>query len=70
MVSAHHTVAFLVLAATFGAAAAGAEYREIDSIHGHDAFLLEPGQVGQILREALEQAVGETEPVAIAGEVA
>jgi len=52
------------------AAAAGAEYREIDSIHGHDAFLLEPGQVGQILREALEQAVGETEPVAIAGEVA
>ena len=35
------------------AAQAGAEYREITSIHGHDAFLLEHDQVGDILREAL-----------------
>jgi len=33
--------------------AAGAEYREIVSLHGHDAFLLEPEQVGAILAEAL-----------------
>lgn len=33
--------------------AAGAEYREIRSVAGHDAFLLEPGQVGAILEEAL-----------------
>lgn len=33
--------------------AAGAEYREIESIHGHDAFLLETEQVGAILSEAL-----------------
>jgi homoserine O-acetyltransferase/O-succinyltransferase len=32
---------------------AGCEYRPIDSPHGHDAFLLEPGRVGEILREAL-----------------
>ncbi len=37
------------------AAAAGAEYRTIESTHGHDAFLLEPAQVGAILAEALEQ---------------
>jgi homoserine O-acetyltransferase/O-succinyltransferase len=36
--------------------ATGAEYRLIRSIHGHDAFLLEPEQVGRILREALERA--------------
>jgi len=36
--------------------ATGAEYRLIRSIHGHDAFLLEPEQVGQILREALDRA--------------
>lgn len=36
--------------------AAGAEYREIHSVHGHDAFLLEPEQVGGILAEALERA--------------
>lgn len=35
------------------AEAAGAEYREIHSIHGHDAFLLEPAQVGRIIRAAL-----------------
>lgn len=34
----------------------GAEYRPIDSPHGHDAFLLEPERVGDILRDAL----GET----------
>lgn len=34
--------------------ASGAEYREIRSIRGHDAFLLEPDQVGRILTEALE----------------
>ena len=33
---------------------AGAEYREIASIHGHDAFLLEHDQVSGILREALD----------------
>lgn len=36
--------------------ATGAEYRLIRSIHGHDAFLLEPEQVGRILREALARA--------------
>lgn len=35
---------------------AGAEYREIHSTFGHDAFLLEHGQVGDILREALQGA--------------
>lgn len=34
-------------------AAAGGTYRTIDSSHGHDAFLLERGQVSAILREAL-----------------
>ena len=38
------------------AAQAGAAYREISSIYGHDAFLLEHGQVGEILREALHEA--------------
>lgn len=36
--------------------AAGARYREIRSVHGHDAFLLEPQQVGTILDEALAAA--------------
>lgn len=36
--------------------AAGAEYREIRSITGHDAFLLEPEQVAAILEEALRAA--------------
>jgi len=35
---------------------AGAEYREIESHFGHDAFLLEHEQVGAILREALQGA--------------
>ena len=35
---------------------AGAEYREIQSHCGHDAFLLEHEQVGAILREALQAA--------------
>lgn len=35
---------------------AGAEYREIQSHFGHDAFLLELEQVGAILREALQRA--------------
>ena len=34
----------------------GAEYREIHSHFGHDAFLLEQEQVGAILREALHAA--------------
>jgi homoserine O-acetyltransferase len=34
--------------------AVGAEYREIHSLHGHDAFLLEPAQVAAIVREALD----------------
>jgi hypothetical protein len=36
--------------------AAGAEYREIVSSRGHDAFLLETEQVAEILGEALETA--------------
>lgn len=32
----------------------GATYRQVHSIRGHDAFLLETDQVGRILREALE----------------
>lgn len=36
--------------------AAGAQYRAIDSEHGHDAFLLERDQVGAILVEALGSA--------------
>ncbi len=35
---------------------AGAEFREIDSAHGHDAFLLERAQVGRILASALTPA--------------
>lgn len=35
---------------------AGAEYREIESQFGHDAFLLEHEQVSAILREALQAA--------------
>ena len=31
-------------------------YAEITSIHGHDAFLLEPAQVGAILRDAIRRA--------------
>ena len=31
----------------------GAEYREIASLHAHDAFLLDTEQVGSILREIL-----------------
>lgn len=33
---------------------AGAEYRELISLYGHDAFLLEHDQVSAILREALQ----------------
>jgi homoserine O-acetyltransferase/O-succinyltransferase len=36
--------------------AAGAEYREIHSVRGHDAFLLEPDQVAAILDDALSAA--------------
>ncbi len=36
--------------------AAGAEYLEIRSIHGHDAFLLESAQVMEILEDALRAA--------------
>jgi len=37
--------------------AAGAEYREIRSIYGHDAFLLELEQVASILADALEESM-------------
>ena len=40
--------------------AAGAEYREIESVHGHDAFLLELEQVDALLREALAGELAET----------
>jgi len=36
--------------------AAGAAYREIHSLHGHDAFLLEPAQVAALITEALDDA--------------
>ena len=36
--------------------AAGVRYAELRSEHGHDAFLLEAGQVGRILGEALDAA--------------
>lgn len=36
--------------------AAGAQYREITSIHGHDAFLIETEQVAAILHETLSEA--------------
>ena len=39
----------------------GAEYRQVHSIRGHDAFLLEPDQVSQILTAALNS--GEAPPV-------
>ena len=38
----------------YRAAGARAEYREIHSLYGHDAFLIEWDQVGAILREALK----------------
>jgi len=37
----------------YWSALAGAEYEEISSVHGHDAFLLEHEQVGRILNTAL-----------------
>lgn len=42
--------------------ACGAEYRQIHSIRGHDAFLLEPRQVGSILRHALGEQGPERSP--------
>lgn len=39
--------------------ASGAHYASVTSVHGHDAFLLEPEQVGRILARALVSA--ETE---------
>jgi homoserine O-acetyltransferase len=41
------------------AEAAGAEYRELRSAHGHDAFLLETGQVGAALAAALGGAAAQ-----------
>ena len=38
----------------------GAEYREIISVHGHDAFLIEVDQVATILTEALESISAST----------
>lgn len=46
-------------------AAAGAEYREIRSIHGHDAFLLEGAQVAALVGEALTAAEDQRRPVAL-----
>lgn len=50
-------------------AAARAEYRTIESVHGHDSFLLEPTQVGAILGEVLRGA-GRARTVAVVGGVA
>jgi len=41
-----------------------ATYRELSSIHGHDAFLLETHKVSRIITEALEAASRTTSPVA------
>jgi homoserine O-acetyltransferase len=38
---------------------AGAAYRELHSVHGHDAFLIEVDQVSAILHEAWESMAGE-----------
>jgi homoserine O-acetyltransferase len=38
---------------------AGASYEELDSTHGHDAFLLEPGAAGALLAGALERRASE-----------
>lgn len=46
---------------------AGCEYRSIQSPHGHDAFLLEPEQVGDILRDALSTAAAADLTAAPAG---
>lgn len=51
------------------AEACGAAYREIQSVHGHDAFLLEAEQVGALLAEALDAAAREPGR-ALAAEVA
>jgi homoserine O-acetyltransferase len=48
------------------AALAGADYHEIHSVHGHDAFLLEAEQVGAMLGAALVRA-SEPGPAARAG---
>ncbi len=42
------------------AAEAGASYRVIDSVHGHDAFLLETARVGEIIAESLGTAGAPT----------
>lgn len=47
--------------------AAGAEYREIRSVRGHDAFLLEPDQVAAILEDALRAAEVEAGVGGMAG---
>lgn len=44
----------------------GAEYRSIRSVHGHDAFLLEPVQVSEILGDVLREAEHRA-PIAVAG---
>ena len=44
---------------------AGATYRVVESIRGHDAFLLETDRIGQILREALATPVEELSPVGV-----
>lgn len=48
-------------------AACGAAYRQIHSIRGHDAFLLESNQVGHIFAEALEAAAEMHAPLTAAG---
>ena len=49
------------------AGATGADYRSIRSVHGHDAFLLEPVQVCEILTDVLHAAQRRSAGIAIAG---
>lgn len=52
------------------ATAAGAHYRDLPSVHGHDAFLLETTRVSNILREAIARAASDADLTASEANVA